>query len=198
MVIRDIDLDTQEMLYTICRLDDSHVAISGSRGKVYKVSLLDHTVVWTCALGHTVRTPAARMQSILNTATDKEIIRRFLFEPESLTPEQGGSLSDHLLSNDLLFSASTSSPIFVVASNEGLLYLLDYRDGRQIEVIDNAAGRAIGIEGVCFLDDEQFAVLDQTGTVRLYSLASIPYKSALRYVDKADWGHGAVSSAAEL
>jgi len=197
-LIRDIDLDTHEMLYAICRVDESHVVISGSSGKVFKISLLDRTVVWECALGDTVRTPAARMQSILDTATDNEIIRRFLFEPESLTPEQGGCLSEHLVSNDLLFSASTSSPIFVVASNEGLLYLLDYRDGRQIEVIDNAAGRAISIEGVCFLDDEQFAVLDQMGTVRLYSLAGIPYKSALRYVDKADWGHDAVSSAATL
>lgn len=187
-VIRDIDLHAHEMLYTICRVADSHVVISGSRGKVYKISLLDQTVVWESSLGDTVRTPSARKQSILDTA-DNEIIRRFLFEPESLTNEQGGCLSDCLASNDLLFSASTSSPIFIVASSEGLLYLLDHRDGRQIEVIDNAAGRATAIEGICFLDDEQFAVLDQMGTVRLYSLAGIPYKSALRYVDEADWGN---------
>lgn len=188
--IRDICFDTNEMLYTMCRVDESHVVISGSRGKVYKVSLLNQTVVWACALGDTVRTPAARMQSILDTATDNEIIRRFLFEPQSLTQEQGSGLRDHLVSNDLLFSASTSSPVFVVASNEGLLYLLDHRDGREIEVVDNAAGRAIDIEGICFLDEKQFAVLDQLGTVRLYSLADVPYKNALSYVDKADWGSG--------
>lgn len=186
--IRAVDLGMHEMLYTICRVDDSHVVISGSQGKVYKISLLDQSVVWARALGDTVRTPAARMQSILDTATDNEIIRRFLFEPESLTPEQGSCLSQNLVSNNLLFSASTtSSPILVVASNEGLLYLLDHRDGRQIEVVDNAAGRATGIEGICFLDAEQFAVLDQMGTVRLYSLAGAPYESALRYVDKSGW-----------
>lgn len=188
-IIRDIDLHTQQMLYTICRVDDSNVVIGGSRGKVYKISLSDRRVVWTRKLGGTVRTPAARMQSILDTATDNEIIRRFLFEPENLTAEQGSWLSDSLASNDLLFSASTSSsPILVVASNEGLLYLLDHRDGRDIEVVDNAAGRATGIEGVCFLDPDQFAVFDQMGTVRLYSLADVPYETALRYVDDADWG----------
>ncbi|MRS99696.1 hypothetical protein GJQ57_13680 [Ralstonia pickettii] len=193
-VIQDIDLHTHEMLYTICRVDDSHVVISGSRGKVYKIALSERMVVWTSKLGDTVRTPAARMQSILNTATDNEIIRRFLFEPESLTPEQGSCLSDSLASNDLLFSASASSwPILVVASSEGLLYLLDHRDGRKIEVVDNAAGRATSIEGICFLDAEQFAVLDQVGTVRLYSLAGVPYESALRYVDRADWDDDGVN-----
>ena len=177
------------MLYTICRVDDLHVIISASSGRVYKVSISDHKVVWKRELGATVRTPAARMQSILNTATDNEIIRRFLFEPESLTEEQGKILSNKLSSNDLLFSASTTSSIFVVGSNEGLLYLLDCRDGRQIEVIDNAAGRCINIEGVCFLDDERFAVLDQLGTVRLYSLARVPYRSALRYVDNLGWSN---------
>jgi hypothetical protein len=187
-VIRDIDLHTREMLYTICRVDDSHVVIGGSQGKIYKISLREQTVVWTRKLGGTVRTPAARMQSIMNTATDNEIIRRFLFEPESLTAEQGSCLSDSLASNDLLFSASTaSSQILVIASSEGLLYLLDHRDGRQIEVVDNAAGRATSIEGICFLDSDQFAVLDQMGTVRLYSLAGVPYESALRYVDEAVW-----------
>lgn len=189
IVIQDIDLSTHEMLYTICRVDDLHVIISASSGRVYKVSISDHKVVWKRELGATVRTPAARMQSILNTATDNEIIRRFLFEPESLTEEQGKILSNKLSSNDLLFSASTTSSIFVVGSNEGLLYLLDCRDGRQIEVIDNAAGRCINIEGVCFLDDERFAVLDQLGTVRLYSLARVPYRSALRYVDNLGWSN---------
>lgn len=187
-VVRDIDLHTNEFLYTICRVDDSHVVIGGSQGKVFKVSLIEQKVVWTRKLGDTVRTPAARMQSILNMATDNEIIRRFLFEPESLTAEQGRCLSNSLASNDLLFSASASlSPVLVVASSEGLLYLLDHRDGRQIEVVDNAAGRATCIEGVCFLDAEQFAVLDQAGTVRLYSLAGVRYETALCYVDKADW-----------
>ncbi|CAJ2941765.1 caspase family protein [Burkholderia pseudomallei] len=189
-IVRNIELHTQQMLYTICRVDDSNVVIGGSRGKVYKISLSDRRIVWTRELGGTVRTPAARMQSILDTATDNEIIRRFLFEPENLTAEQGSCLSDSLASNDLLFSASTpSSPILVVASNEGLLYLVDHRDGRDIEVVDNAAGRATGIEGICFLDPHQFAVLDQIGTVRLYSLADIPYETALRYVDEADWGN---------
>lgn len=188
-IVRDVDLHTQQMLYTICRVDDSNVVIGGSRGKIYKLSLSDRRIVWTRELGGTVRTPAARMQSILDTATDNEIIRRFLFEPEILTAEQGSCLSDSLASNDLLFSASTSSsPILVVASNEGLLYLLDHRDGRDIEVIDNAAGRATGIEGICFIDSDQFAVLDQMGTVRLYSLAAVPYENALRYVDEVDWG----------
>jgi hypothetical protein len=84
-------------------------------------------------------------------------------------------------------ASSSSSPILVVGSGEGLLYLLDHRDGRNIEVIDNAAGRATSIEGICFLDAEQFAVLDQAGTVRLYSLAGTLYENALRYLDEAEW-----------
>lgn len=187
-VTREIDICTQQMLYTICRLDDSYVVIGGSQGTIHKISLSERKIVWTRKLGKTVRTPAARMQSVMNIASDNEIIRRFLFDPESLTNEQGSWLTHELVSNNLLFAASSSSsPILVVGSGEGLLYLLDHRDGRNIEVIDNAAGRATSIEGICFLDAEQFAVLDQAGTVRLYSLAGTLYENALRYLDEAEW-----------
>lgn len=188
-IIRDIDCDLRQLLYTICRVDDSHVVIGGSQGKVFKMSLQTKEIIWTCELGKTVRTPAARMQSILHIATDNEIIRRFLFEPAHLTADQVMCLSDGLSSNDILFSASTTStPVLIIASSEGLLYLLDHRDGQLIEVINNDAGGATGIAGVCFLDAEQFAVLDEAGTIRLYSLTTMPYESALRYVDEADWG----------
>jgi Caspase domain len=186
-VSQEIELGIHNHLYTICRIDISNLVIGGSGGKLFMLSQSTRSIIWRVALGDSVRTPAARMQSILNTA-DNEFIRRFLFEPTELPIEDVQEIRGKLASNNLMFSAkSATSPILIVASDEGLLYLLDCRDGQLIEVIDSTAGRATSIDGVCFLDESQFAVLDRAGMVLFYSLTSTSYDSARKYVDEMDW-----------
>ena len=182
-----IDLGFKGNLYTICQVDEFQLIVAGSSGKVFKLHLPEGSIAWECSFGETVRTSTARMQSV-SSITDNEMTRRFIFEPDSIKAEDGILLKENLDSNNLLFSdCATSAPIFIVGSNEGLLYVLDLRDGRLVECIDNAAGRATDIDGICFFDDKQFATLDRSGTVRIYSLSNTSYENALRYIDEANW-----------
>lgn len=188
VVTQDVNIPSDAIFYSICRIDKHAVAICGSGGLVMKVQIAANEIIWRAQLGETKRTPAGRTESILNIAADNEIIKRFLFEPEKLTLEQGERLRDALASNNLMSTIScVSHPIVIVASDEGLLYFLDQRDGQLIETIDSSAGSGNALQGICFPERDQLAVLGASGAIHMYSLSPIPYRQALNYVDQNPW-----------
>jgi hypothetical protein len=102
------------------------------------------------SLGKYVQTHSARRQSLLQFTSD-DVIHQFLFYPKTLTEEVWECLSDKLFSNDLLFCASSIElPLLAVGSNEGLVYLIDTRDGQVVQKIDACGGKGVSIEGVVF------------------------------------------------
>ena len=194
-VARDLIMQPGSELYSICRIDDTAVAICGSHGQVMKVRVATDEIIWSAHLGNTKRTPAGRTESILDITADNEIIRRFLFEPETLTLEQGELLRDALASNNLMFVASSlDHPIVIVGSDEGLLYFLDERDGQLIETIDSSSGSGFGLQGICFPDRAQLAAMNASGMVHIYSLTPVPYRQALNYVDEDPWFQARIES----
>jgi hypothetical protein len=180
-----LDLGVHHHIYTLCRTDSTHVAVGCSHGHVFHVDAANGTTLcWSQNLGRTVRSAAARMQSILNVSIGNEIIRRFLFSPETLPPDDLAALASELRQQNLLYAAvAPDAPLLIVGSEDGIVHVLDHRDGSLVESIEATSANMADLHGICFLDAQQFGVLSRSGDVQFYSLTEVPYSRALKFVD---------------
>jgi hypothetical protein len=184
LLMSDVDLETTDMLYAACRVDENSIAISGSGGTLLLYDLSAQRVKWKLSLGQTSRTACARIGGLINTITDEILLRQFLFEPWKIDPESRELLASQMSSNNLMFvTKAPEEPILITVSDEGLLYVIDARSGAVAEVIDTAAGRASNVQGLCFIGPKEFGVFSSIGTITFYSLTPLAYQQALRFID---------------
>lgn len=170
--LRTLSNSSNHSLYSMAQLENgSRVACVYGGGVVEFRDSFSGLVEKQLFLGHSVQTPCARRDSLVNLTSD-DIIEQFLLDPMSLDNELLEILSDNLQLNDLLFCTRLKSqPILAVGSNEGLVYLIDTRDGQVFQILDTSAGRGRSVNGVCFIEPNMLAILTGDFSVNFYSFA---------------------------
>lgn len=147
------------------------VYLAGHGGRIWRLAANDPGASpnLVAQLSSRVETPLARRGSLLSVASDKEIAN-FLFSPEKLSAQAQHRLETELESNRLMWvDHAPTRPILVVSNNEGLIYVIDSRDGQLVQTINASAGRDHEIQGLCFLNDRHFAALGKDGAIRFYA-----------------------------
>ncbi|WP_434130905.1 caspase family protein [Methylocaldum sp. GT1BB] len=159
-------------LYSMTLLGDgAQVACVYGSGKVEIRDSSNRNLPKEISLNDYVQTPSARRASLVNVAPD-EIIHKFLFDPMLLRDDEWDILSRNLMENDLLFCAcSKKLPILAVGSSEGLVYLIDTRDGQVFQTLDTSAGQGKSINGIQFIESDTLVVLTGDSSVNFYKLA---------------------------
>jgi len=162
---------------TLCT-HTAEVALTTNRGEIAMYGVKSRKLHRQIELPTIVQTAAARRDSLLNSASNN-IIQAFLFSPELLSEEERDFCLENVAWNELLFaSCSQDSPILAVSSNEGLVYMIDLRDGQIFQTLDPTGGRALSSHGLCFTKGDVLGVLNADSVVSLYA-ASLPPSSAV-------------------
>lgn len=162
---------------------DGDVLCAGGRGLLVLLNCSDGSIKKDFQQPERVTTPSARRGSLLGLINDDEPIARFIFHPDTLSESVRDFLEREMAQNQMLFcDAPPLLPICAAASNEGLVSLIDIREGQTFQVIDADAGRAQSIQGLCFINDSTLAILSEDSVVSFYSSGfdSVPMGPFLR------------------
>lgn len=170
-----INDENRNIIYAADLIEDgSSVALVGGRGRVTIYSAKDRTRTSEFNLPSASQVSKIRRESLINSV-QAEMVTDFLYNPHWLSEEQLEHCNAHLPPNDLMFcTVSRIQPIIAVGSTEGLLYLVDHRDGQIIQTIDACAGRGNKIDGLQFIFGGVLAALTSDSYLLHYSNAAIP------------------------
>ncbi|WP_114859720.1 caspase family protein [Azospirillum brasilense] len=182
--LREVEVDSRSrpwshaysMAYVPTR---NELAITFGNGKIDIFSVKSAKISKTFKLSKHMQSTIARRESLVDTVQG-EMITNFLFHPSTLTADQRDFCESQLALNALMFSsASRDVPIIAVGSSEGIVYLLDARDGQIVQQLDVCSDRGSGIEGVQFTRGGLIAVLTADCYLYHYASGSIPLASEL-------------------
>ncbi|WP_332726681.1 caspase family protein [Pseudomonas sp. ESBL9] len=181
---KKLNLPRQEHVYSISDLNSDEVIFTCSSGKVYTIDKLTKSPMLRVSLGNTVRKPTSRRSSILDITACDDLINDFLFNPEKLPADVIETLSQHLISNDLMYSAKPGShPLVAIGSAEGYIYIIDTRNWDCYQIVDTSGGRSTELIGMKFTHSETLACVTKDNNVMYYSPARIDFGRSLNKVD---------------
>jgi WD40 repeat protein len=153
---------------------DGRVGCAGTSGLLVLLDRQTGNISMDFQQSKKVVSARARRGSLLNIIGDDERISRFIFHPQTLSEEVRGFLEYHLNPSQLIAChAAPSLPILAVGSDEGIVSLIDLRDGQVFQTIDAAAGRGQDVEGLYFANDSTFVVLSKDAVVSFYSSGNL-------------------------
>ncbi|EJN39604.1 hypothetical protein PMI38_00836 [Pseudomonas sp. GM84] len=181
---KKLNLARQENIYSISDLNSVEVIFTCSSGRVYTIDKLTKSPTLRVSLGDSVRKPTSRRSSILDVTGCDDIINDFLFHPEKLPTDIIETLSEHLMSNDLMYSVkSRSHPLVAIGSAEGYIYIIDTRNWDPYQIIDASGGRSTELVGMKFTHSETLVSVTKDKNVMYYSPARVDFEHSLKQVD---------------
>jgi hypothetical protein len=149
------------------------IAVSDDGKRVYCAGGWSHLVAVTRSgalsdsyvEGRKPTTPPAIRSALSQYATDR-IIHDYIFDPGSLKKGVIDELDDLLGEADFVSCAQAPEmPVLAVGTNEGIILLIDTRDGQIFQEIEVSQGAPGSITGLGFLADGQLAVMTYDGIV---------------------------------
>jgi hypothetical protein len=123
--------------------------------------------------GDRVRTPRAIREALYDYA-DSDTISNALAKPDATREDIREFLIRRIPGTQLMWcDVSPTQPLIAVASGEGLIFIVDVRDGRQVQTIDLWIGAGNTPHGIAFLGDGTLAILLSDGQVVFYGELAI-------------------------
>ncbi|WP_312886145.1 caspase family protein [Rhizobium laguerreae] len=164
---KEFNFDRSNINFLTKSLVSDEVVVVGSGGTVRFLSLRP-SELRTMHLGDRVRTPRAIRESLVDYA-DADNISKALAEPSATREDVRAFLIERIPGTQLLWcDVSPTQPLLAVASAEGLVFILDIRDGRHVQTIDLWMGAGNTPHGMAFLGDGTLAILLADGLVVFY------------------------------
>lgn len=184
IVYNNVDIDSLLYVYAIDVIDSETVTLSCSSGNIFFVNNKTFEVKRVLSLGETVRSFSTRRDSLIHITNDDQLIQDFLYKPWTLDRDANSFLKEHLSDNAMVFiKVSPIDPLIVAASDEGILYFIDYRTFDAYETISVGTPQN-KIQGVSFEPDGNILILTNDGFVHFYCRGETDHKQAVKYVDK--------------
>jgi hypothetical protein len=116
-----------------------------------------------------VELAASRWRSLANFMDDDDRLLRFILRPDTIPTGILELLETHVEPNRILYVIKAPGlPVVLVGTNEGIVELIDTRDGRRIQRIDVEGGRGSELRGAQFLSQTMFVTLSEDGSLRFY------------------------------
>ena len=164
---KELNFDRSNINFLTKSLVSDEIVVVGSGGKVRFLSPRGFELR-TMHLGDRVRTPRAIRESLFDYA-DADNISKALVEPNATRDDVRAFLIERIPGTQLLWcDVSPTQPLLAVASGEGLIFIVDIRDGRQVQTIDLWMGAGNTPHGIAFLSDGTLAILLADGLVVFY------------------------------
>ena len=163
----EVNLERNNVNFMVRSDRSDEIIVGGSGGKV---AFLGHdgSVTRTFEFGDKVRTPRAIREALVDYA-DADNISKILSEGYAEPDDVRDFLLERIPGTQLLWcDVSPTQPIIAIASAEGLVFVVDVRDGRSVQTIDLWMGAGNTPHGLAFLRDGALAVLLADGLVVFY------------------------------
>ncbi|CAA2137480.1 caspase family protein [Methylobacterium bullatum] len=160
--------DIFENINSLCALPTGTVLCGGDSGLLIELDISSAGTLDNFQREARVSTSAMRRQSLVNRLDDDRIFR-YLFDRESLDPAVAETVDRCLQQCRVMFThAAPSFPLIVSGNSEGIVEVVDRRDGQTFQRIDAQSGLGTEIHGVSFLSDTELVTLSSAGVVRFY------------------------------
>lgn len=171
LAIREIS-DIHSNINTLCLLPNDSILCGGDSGFLVNMDVNPGSIIKDFQRDESVTTASRRRQSLINRLDNGRILR-YLFDRDSINPAINEVLDRCLEQCRVMFAhAAPTLPLIICGNSEGIVEVIDTRDGQTFQRIDDQSGLGTDIQGVRFLSDTEFVTLSNAGVVRFYASRS--------------------------
>jgi hypothetical protein len=162
--------DLNRNINAMTLLPDGRICCVGTGGLCVLIDPVSIKLTQSFPLPAHVCTPQAMYGSLREAISNDEAIARFIFHPATLSRDKIEFLEGLLTHSQMTgCCAPPSLPIVAVSDDEGVVRIVDYRDGQIAQVIVTSTGQESSIEDMIFLDDNNLVIFIRNGVVGFYS-----------------------------